>query len=368
MAYKKLLLWSILFLGLISIGLGQEKAEQEYPYSILFLTFRDLHTNEIIGDYPISISFENLQYDIKQIRFDYLKPDGVYRYQLSTGPWRVKAWFDNRSTPEPDYYAEGSFTIEEEEFVANRTLYVLPVGTVDGTVVDKSNKLVSGAELQFTCKSKFDISYPETTNQFGSFLAESVPVGICKISAAYEKAVGTVEADVKQGELTTVTINLDQPLLTSGINYLYIAAALIAIAAIGFVYHKKGHPFKIRDKVREKAKQVRAKKLKTVKLDLKEAKKEEKAEEKEEKTEEEELNPRARDVLKTLNEKETAIVNVLLASENKGTQAAIRNETGIPKTTLARLFQGLEAKNIIKVQKVGKLKKIELTEWFLGND
>ena len=72
--------------------------------------------------------------------------------------------------------------------------------------------------------------------------------------------------------------------------------------------------------------------------------------------------------MKTLKDRERKVVEFLLENENKSTQSKIRYETTIPKTSLIRIFESLENKNIIKIERVGKLKKIELTEWFLGED
>ena len=78
------------------------------------------------------------------------------------------------------------------------------------------------------------------------------------------------------------------------------------------------------------------------------------------------LSSRTEDVLKTLKAKEKEVVTFLIDNNHKSTQAKIRYSTGIPKTTLARIFISLELKNIVKIEKVGKLKNVSLTEWFIG--
>jgi uncharacterized membrane protein len=40
----------------------------------------------------------------------------------------------------------------------------------------------------------------------------------------------------------------------------------------------------------------------------------------------------------------------------------------MPKTTLARLLDGLEQKNIVRIERFGKLKKVSLTAWFLDKE
>ena len=104
---------------------------------------------------------------------------------------------------------------------------------------------------------------------------------------------------------------------------------------------------------------------KVKKKEKKEQPKEEKKEVKEVKKDEE-VNPRARDIIKTLDEKEKKVVDFIFENNNQSTQAKIRHGVGIPKTSLARLFQRLESKKIIEIERAGKLKKIKFTDWFMG--
>ena len=56
----------------------------------------------------------------------------------------------------------------------------------------------------------------------------------------------------------------------------------------------------------------------------------------------------------------------LIDSKGHSTQAYIKNSLGIPKTSLVRIFETLEAKRIASVEMIGKMKKITLTDWFMG--
>jgi len=71
-------------------------------------------------------------------------------------------------------------------------------------------------------------------------------------------------------------------------------------------------------------------------------------------------------ILKTLNKKEKAVVEFLLANTNKASQAKIRHATGIPRTSLSRVLQSLEGKKIVHVEKHGKMVNVALTDFFLG--
>ena len=61
-------------------------------------------------------------------------------------------------------------------------------------------------------------------------------------------------------------------------------------------------------------------------------------------------------------------IHDLIESKNHSSQSKVRYSTGIPKTSLGRILDNLVGKKVISIEKVGKLKKISLTDWFLGKD
>ena len=72
-------------------------------------------------------------------------------------------------------------------------------------------------------------------------------------------------------------------------------------------------------------------------------------------------------VMETLTERERGIVNALLKHNGEMTQADLRYETGIPKSSLTGILRNLERRNIIKKKEWGRTNVIELSEWFLGD-
>jgi len=75
---------------------------------------------------------------------------------------------------------------------------------------------------------------------------------------------------------------------------------------------------------------------------------------------------RGEDIISTLNPKEKQIVSFLMDNGNKSNQANIRHNTGIPRTSLSRCLKSLEAKKIVTIEEIGKMRKVSLTPWFLG--
>ncbi len=73
-------------------------------------------------------------------------------------------------------------------------------------------------------------------------------------------------------------------------------------------------------------------------------------------------------VIDTLSDKEKAIVGLLLRKGGSATQADIRYETGIPKSSLTGIINALKRRNIIKKHEYGRTNIIELSEWFISEN
>ena len=71
-------------------------------------------------------------------------------------------------------------------------------------------------------------------------------------------------------------------------------------------------------------------------------------------------------VIDTLSDKEKAIVGLLLKNGGSATQADIRYETGIPKSSLTGIINALKRRQILKKREYGRTNIIELSEWFLS--
>src|SRR3989344_890547 len=222
------MLWFLLFLLLVT-----PVSAEEYPFSVMFLSFRDIGNDAVITEMPVSMQFNNLDLGTKTSITRIIDRDGVSRYELRPGNWNLEVVLDKQRTPEADYYAKTLFLIDEGTFVQNLTIYVTPVGAVEGTVIDSANNRISGAALEFKCKSEEHGAYPTQTDQFGAFNVPIVPVGNCKVSAAYQGKVGTEEVKVVQGEIVEVVVNLDKSLVSERSELGYWLALALMVACFG---------------------------------------------------------------------------------------------------------------------------------------
>ncbi len=227
-------------------------------------------------------------------------------------------------TPSIDYYIKTEIDKDTD------LVYLTPVGTLRGVVYDRLNNVVNKAELKFECT--FETEFPKTTDKFGSFDIEFIPTGNCKIHAISKDYIGTQEIEITQGSINSIEIILDTNVMYSN-PLVFPLIILIIIAIIAVIIF-----FVVRRKLAKKE-------PKPVKS-----------------------NKRINDITTTLSTKEKQIVNLLLENHNELSQALIRHNTGIARTTLSRILESLESKNIINIERMGKLVKVRLTPWLLGKD
>ena len=355
---------TIFFVAVILLFLAGLTASQAViTYTDMNITVRDISTNEAVGSQALDLTFTNVNSGTTINLTEFTDKNGFFAYRLNVGNWRLVAKMDNPLTPEIDYSAERTFLVEENNPTTEETIYLVPVGSLEGNVINPSGKLINNAELTYKCRSYKTAS---KTDQYGSFRQDLLPVGQCKVQAAFSDLVGSSLVNISQGELSQTTIHLNRTVFSASKKYIYVILGIAAVAIlIFFVYKMTRKKFMAvaKKEVKKEKKVAEKAHAKTVPESIPEEKKEELAKEVKE------INPRARDIIKTLNEREKKVVDFMLTQkDHKSTQANIRNETGIPKTSIVRVFQSLEAKNVLKVEVVGKLKKVELTGWFLGKD
>jgi len=200
--------------------------------------------------------------------------------------------------------------------------------TVKGVVLDGLDNLVGFAEIKFDC---MEGSF--TADKFGTFSVSNVPSGPCRVFAAFRDGGGFELVDIQSNQTTYVELKLDKTIVNLPKQHNYLLPVLLFVV---FVLAVLAYKFWKKEKRLEKA--VKA----------------------------ESHSARIHDILKTLKPKEKQIVEFLLQNNNAGSQAKIRHSTGLARTSLARCLTDLEAKNIIAVERLGKLVKVRLTDWFLG--
>ena len=163
-----------------------------YTYSEVGLTFRDIESDNVVHSLPISLVFQNSDYDLKIESKKFIDINGVVNYKLSPGFWKVEVLVDNPRTPIPDYHGIVTLDVPKGFEIVEQTVYIEKVGFVDGFVTDEKGSLVKNAEVNLKCGDKF--STETTSDDYGSFDFGIVPV---------ENTLGGVVSQVNQLILNT---------------------------------------------------------------------------------------------------------------------------------------------------------------------
>lgn len=317
-----------------------DEISEEVPTRFnLYLELKDYNTKELVNDIHVNIEIYDITNKKETKTLQYVDEEGILKFKLYPGDWNIKLKVDKLDTDGKDYFIETNFLVNNN---LTQTIYLLPIGSVRGIVYDNKEKAVKNADLKFECSANYGETNQKTTDSFGSFTSYWLPIGSCKISAQHNNEIGSEQVDIQQGTILDTEIRLNKRMASSKLN-IYIGILIVLVLSI--IYYLKRNV-----KLKKTETPKKAEEEKNIKEDVTKV----------------ELSSRTRDLINTLKDKEKVVVDFLLENNYNGSQAKIRNVTGIPKTSLTRLFVSLEAKKIITIEKIGKLKKIKLTEWFLG--
>src|SRR3989338_946950 len=364
----------MVLIGAVAIfTLAALPAVEAQKSTTLIMTLKDISNNQIIQGVPAMVKVIDVKTGESETATETIDVSGILKYQLLPGSWKVEVQIYDAQTESLDYYGSRVIYIQENEPTLERTFYLIPVGAVEGLVVDEEDKLAAGAEIDFKCKFEETLDTESKTDPYGSFKSILVPAGTCRIFAAAKDRVGMQEINVEKGKLSNVTIRLTEERFSNTPFTAMWAVIVIFIFIVFFVLFavlRKHLHRELKEKLKNEFKRLKGDKGKEGREAEKEENPEPHHEKKKKKKEKkkEKQNPRARDIIETLNEREKKVVHFTLKEKGETTQARIRNGTGIPKTSLVRCFQALEARKVISVEKIGKMKKIRFTDWFMGKE
>lgn len=297
------------------------------------LEFRDFNSNDLLQDANVLVNLTNLDTGQSIILEENIGTSGSISLTLETGPWLIFAKLDDTKTFGSDYVAE-SFTNVQSDLTIK--VFLRPAGSLRGTVVDESGNLVAGATVKLDCSGYDTESSAIDTDEFGAFSVDWIPVGSCKVFARLGDKTGSATSQIDQGSISEIEVSLKQslsnPLIQHPVRYFAISAALnlLLLAIIAFFYFKF---------VRKPSSPVIEQKIDTAEG--------------------------IEDLMRTMNDRELAVINHLLEHEGKSNLKKLFRATNIPKTSLVRCLQGLEKKNIVKMEKHGKSRNIALENWFM---
>ncbi len=77
------------------------------------------------------------------------------------------------------------------------------------------------------------------------------------------------------------------------------------------------------------------------------------------------LSKGKKDIMKTLDKNEKAVITLLLENNHKMYQSKIQKDSAISKATLSRVLKRLEQKEILEITESGNTNLVKIKEWFL---
>ena len=316
---KKRLALILLFILLLPLAI----AELEIEFTSL--------DNEDFNNYLLTLKFGDAVYK------EAMDDNKVIVPTDQTGIFTVT--LDSLDTAAIDYSGTMNINQEKSEFL------VYPIGYLQGKVLDQVGNLVPNAELNFNCFSEIISNYPQKTDKTGFLTINNMPVGGCTVVASSKTLVGNTDFKIEKGLVTEIEVTLGQNVAKEQFPLFTIVLILVVLIAI----------------------------LVLILFLIKKAKQAKKEEKKPENTEielktEEKHSKQTLALMKTLSEKEKKVVNFLIEHKNMASQAKIRHNTKIPRTSLTRVLQSLEKKKIAEIEKEGKMVSVKLTRFFLGKE
>ncbi len=260
---------------------------------------------------------------------------GTITLSLPSGYYNVRLGIDDPTTTGFDLFT--SFSVDLNGSGRSITSALFPVGSLKAMVTDAGGRPVAHALLRLDCEKDYGEETTFYTDEFGRVSVPYVPDGNCTLRSAVGQHLTTAKVAVTQGGEKTVTL-VFQDYRISGpwTPYALAGLAVLAVAAAAWLFWRRRSSGM--DPVQRQA-----------------------------------VTQGEQDLLTALSETEREVVEYLLegraASSEPSTfyasQARIVYGAGIPKTSLVRTLKGLERKRIVTIEKVGKLKKVSLTDWFL---
>ncbi|MFH1750583.1 MAG: hypothetical protein ABH863_02800 [Candidatus Micrarchaeota archaeon] len=340
----------ILFAALIVLSHAQD-APPDLPAGNfnLQLQLRDSGTSNSLGGYIADLRFSGYNGEMRNVIL--LDELGVAHISLDGTKWLLIANIDAPDTPGNDYFGMLELNLTGD---SNITLHMMPVGSVSGIVLS-NNRTVQGARIALKCPTHFydmEKFYGEIrTDEFGSFAMNSVPAKNCELFARSNGMSGRAGILLSKGDLKDVQILLTQESVKEEDNPAPFIAfgglLLLIIGAIIFIGRKK--PKEQAEKTRPMEKKAPSSKTSRAPPGSNTTR----------------VTQRMRAIIGTLNGNERRIIEFLIQNGGIGRQNKVYHALLIPKVTLSRAVFSLENKNIIKTKRIGKVKELELTEWFL---
>lgn len=340
-------LGGLLIIAMLLVIMPQLAAQKSVQ---VMYTLQEAETGINITNVTIQIKETNLRTN-KQLTITEYLASNVANIYLVPGEYEIELVIDDQKTEGKDYYLIDKVIATEN---MQKNVYLFPVASLRGSVVDRLDNLINEAEIKVECDKDFVHIAAVTTDKFGGFTIPVVPTGNCIIIASHKEFTDRQQLAFNQGDFENINLALDTS-PTPALSIIMLTLVGIAMLGGGGWYawhHLRRYQFTMhRGNPRPNPSPTHTK--------------EQKKEQPEEHPAQPPLPSRVKHILPTLRDRERAVVQFLLDNKGTATQANIKHGTKIPKTSLMRMLDALQTKKIVYIESAAGIKRVKLTDWFM---
>ncbi len=296
----------------------------------VFIKLTDFESGDCLRDLHVKLELTNVDSGEAINTLRYFRGCNI-TLDIPAGKWSLILLADNLSTEGKDYFSDVSFTYVNSSELILVSALMKPVGSVRGEVVDDEGRNVVNAKVKFECSSEYGVLDPVETDDYGSFRGEWLPAGSCKVSALYMDRVGSTDVVINGGQLSEVNVVLEKTTTASFFDYSpYLLFLFFIVVIVYLLFRRKRRPAAaVKDKPLEPSKGMLS-------------------------------------LMESLSDEQRRIVEVLLESGGVLSQVDICYKTRIPKASASRYISQLEKRKIVDTTRIGRLKEVRLSDWFLS--
>lgn len=287
------------------------------------------------SEVPVMYSITDLDGGQEISTRDFTSENGRVEIGLEPGLYQVEIGVDFEGTQGFDYYGESLLTVREE--TVGLTLGVQKVGSFSVGLVDRNGVPVEDGDLSVECEGSYGVQGSQEVDEFGTAQLDFLPVGSCTFRGSVGGFFVSYDTVIEHGSRENVTLRFDEySVEQNGFPWIYVILGLFIVLIVASVWFSDVR-FEFVDNGHD--------------------------------DKEDGLSDKQQGILLGVGGRERKVLQCLFDVEVEGedglSQAELSRRTGIPKTSLARIVDKLEGRDLIDVDKEGRLKKIRISNFFL---
>lgn len=334
----KLLLMSLMLFGIFSaantVALPPSIPQGDY---VVILNTKDFSSGSSFSNDTLHISVFKPD-KTNDVLSEKLINGSTFIY-LNNGTYDLLFYLDDPTTEAVDYIGWKHMVVTSD---INTNIALQRSGSLKVTIVspDSSDPIVRINSIDCINSAYSVIQLNPVLSELlpNEFFVKYIPEGDCTLELEINGVRVTKQVSIEQGKITQLTLQAPNNQFNFDFTtVLMLAVIIIAVTSIAYFLLYKNKKEKLKTDFKPEISSHEIKKTDGM-----------------------------ANVLNALDEKEASVSELLLKCGGKMKQSRIARELLLPKATLSRLVQSLEARNIVEVISYGRTNMVRLTKWFKG--